>query len=193
MAKLRFEITTMLRKAGIRKQMMEAVTRLTNVLDHTEHAAGKAYKICDTWQRRFELALRNEILDWIGLAGFRLITDFTIPGDRVRDMFPPRPANGKNLDKNELEDFEQCWQAYEQYFQDESSSEAEKNNSKNRESGSEAGKYILKGEVADYFRSQLHRCDQTLGGQAGNILWLWLTIGASPYGVSGSSGGHLAF
>lgn len=172
MAQLPFAIGQMLHAAGIRQQMMEAVNALEKVLrangnDAPRSAKGRACKICEIWQRRFQTALRSEIPDWGALAAFRSITDFNIPLERLSDMFPPRPSGGNMSEPcpEHIDDPEKIWRAYQQYFE--------------RYRDFYSGKLQLQGEAETHFLQNLHQCEPLLGGQAGNIAWIWHCMGAN--------------
>jgi hypothetical protein len=169
------KVDSLLSAGNIRPQILEALKQLKDVLRHKSDASGRAYLICSTWQRRFELALRSEIPEWVGLAGFRCITDFTIPTyalnnkEELKKFFPPKPNKIKKEDcRQDIGTFEECWRAFEQYF------EARRD--------LHSGKFQLQKEAEKHFLSKLDLCEQLLGGQAGNILWLWRCIGADSIG-----------
>lgn len=165
MAQLPFNIFVMLSVPGMRRQVTQAVEALSKKLTEP-NALGQAYKICDLWQHRLELALRSEIPDWAGLAAFRHSIDYELTQDVITALKQAKasgPSPAACLP--ELSTLAECWQAYDQYF-----------NHENRELHS--GKFLLKGEAAEWFQAQIKKCKPRLGGQAGNILWLWECIGA---------------
>jgi len=168
MSMLPFNIGEMLSAGKIRQQVLQAVNELKHVLEGTITAHGRAYEICHTWQRRFELALRSEIPEWAGLAGFRCITDFTIPPGyqkNVDDIFPKsKPGPGEKppvLFPDTIDTHELIWHAFNLFKKGEAP---------------HSGKISLAGDAEDYWRENLHLCFKVLGGQAGNILWLWHCI-----------------
>ena len=170
------EINQILKAGRIGEQVLEATDQLGRVLGGRQADRGRAYVVCNTWQRRFELALRSEIPDWSGLAGFRCIPDFVIPLESLNDekklegkYFPPKSVRSTKADcPRDIENYDQCWDAYTQYFD-------EKRNL-------HSGKFQLKGPAEKHFLEKMFAFDSVLGGQAGNILWLWQSIGAACVG-----------
>jgi hypothetical protein len=168
MPQLPFNIGEMLSAGRIRRQVRKASRGLGRFLGDDESAHGRAYDACHAWQRRFEQALRSEIPDWAGLAGFRCITDFTIPPryqENVDAIFPkskPGPAKKPPIPFPEtIDTHELIWHAYDLFKEGQAP---------------HAGKINLAGDAEDHWRKNLHRCFKVLGGQAGNILWLWHCI-----------------
>ncbi len=204
MARTNVAVEAILRIAGIRPQFLEAVDRLRETLESLKIGPGgggygKAYRICDIWQRRFELALRSEIPEWNGLAAFRCITDFVLTDELLRELLGDQaeellgqageeglsdkgtsqddelehgetsrePAKETQDDcPQELTDQKLCQLAFRQFFLE------------GRELYS--GKLFALAEIQNWFLERLNDCEQTLGGQAGNILWLWNCIGMTP-------------
>ncbi len=164
MAQLPFNAFSMLSAPGIRGQVGCAVEALTEVLPGP-NAPGQAYKICDLWQRRLELALRSEIPDWAGLAAFRHSLDYTLSEEVLEALRRAGASPSSAADcPRELATVAECWQAYDQYF--------------NQGRDLHSGKFLLCGAAAEWFQAQASQCRPTLGGQAGNILWLWRCLGA---------------
>lgn len=168
MAQLPPHFQKMLSAPGIRPQVLTAVKLLTAAMGGGAANHGGAYVLCNTWQQRFELALRGEVPDWVGLAGFRIITDYTIPPSKVPGVFPPKEPVSADPCPKAIDDFEKCWRAYDQYL------------IKGRNLYS--GKFTLAGVAEDHFLADRTNCDPLLGGQSGNILWLWTCIGARAVG-----------
>jgi hypothetical protein len=165
MAQLPFEIFSLLSAPGIRGQLRQAVELLAEVMPSRDHALGRAYKVCDVWQRRFELALRSEIPDWAGLAAFRCTLDYSLSESVLADLKQHAPAPLPTADcARELTTLADCWLAYHQYLVE------------RRDLYS--GKFIVSGQAAEWLQAHLDRCPSVIGGQAGNILWLWRCIGA---------------
>lgn len=162
-----FAISHMLNTPGIRGQIRLATEALAPILS-PENGLGRAYQVCTTWQRRFELALRSEIPDWPGLAAFRYMLDFTPPPEVINTLQQTAAAAETAADcPRWLNTFAQCQHAYHQYL-------VEKRDLY-------AGKFLVTDAAAEWLLAQLPRCQPVLGGQAGNILWLWQSIGAQGY------------
>jgi hypothetical protein len=169
MGQLPFNIGEILSAPGIRPQMRAAVDALAQELKHS----GAAYRLCDTWQRRFEWALRGDIPDWTGLAGFRFIVDFGAPLNKSGDpaVFPlPRPQLQEDECPRSIDTYEKLWRAYHQYF--------------HAKKSLYSGKLDVRGEAERYLLANLDDLDPLLGGQAGNVFWLWHCIGAQFVGFS---------
>lgn len=155
-----FSITDLLSAPDLRPQYWKAFCELRSNLD-----PALAYRVCDIWQRRFERALRSEIPDWVGMAGFRLTKDVTIS----RKNLPGAPECLGNPCVRPISTVvstvEDLWSVYRRYFEDK-----EELNS---------GKLQLADPVQAELLKQ-HRSPGQLGGQAGNIAWLWHCVGADP-------------
>jgi hypothetical protein len=148
---------------------------------------GKAYDLCQRWQERFEWALLGPVPAWAGLAAFRCIIDFTIPLGELTKILRliGLPLTGKIKSDDQIlekkfgsrkdfpkliEDPENIWLAYYQYFV--------------KKRVLYSGKPTLTGRAQKHFLDKLRDehlgklFETSLGGQAGNILWLWSCIGA---------------
>jgi hypothetical protein len=170
MPKSLIQVNDLLSARNIRPQVMEAVRQLKPVLGKMDAALGYAYDICNIWQSRFELALRSEIPDWVGLAGFRCITDFTIPSrvlnniEELKKIFPSFPDQLETEEcPKDIGNPEECWRGFLQYFEE--------------KRDLHSGKFQFEGDAEKHFLDKINQCDAVLGGQAGNILWLWRCIG----------------
>lgn len=164
MAQLPFNVFSMLSAPGIRGQVAQAVEALAKTLAGP-NAPGYAYKICDVWQHRLELALRSEIPSWAGLAAFRYSIDYALSEEVMGALKKASAFVSSEADcSRELSTPAECWQAYDQYF--------------NQQKDLHSGKFSLNAKAAKWFQAQVKKCKPTLGGQAGNILWLWQCIGA---------------
>ena len=165
-------VSVLLNAKKIAVQVQRAVKELHRELGGRDYSRGLAYEACTNWQARFEHALRSDLPDWNTLAGFRLLPDFVVPLEALNDLsklakiFPPKPNPLLQADfPSILETPEHCWRAFHQYFDE------------NRILHS--GKPSLKGAAEAHFLSQLKTLPSVLGGQAGNIAWLWRCIGAN--------------
>jgi hypothetical protein len=166
------DIGELLDVPGIRRQMLQAVDELYKVQNKSsKRALGQAYKICHTWQHRFEYALNHETPDWTGLAAFRCTEDFNLTAETVdklkRAALPTRGVAKPKVVPKELTSLEECWRAYVQYLD-------EKNDL-------HSGKFVLLDRaIQSWFLEKLDACEPMLGGQAGNIAFLWLCLGFDP-------------
>lgn len=237
----RLDINKMLKKApDIPEQRRKAVTNLAEEIlaeqsampteDQELEALGEAYRLFQGWQANFEWAAQMETPVRKGLAGLRIIPDYTVAADRIEDFFPrssrtgdshPCEADGScegywgspiltvedakffyKLTKIEREAFcpdpderakrikesedllvehlskpiktvEDAWLACDLYLE--------------RGLKFNSGKLRLSpGSPAEaHFLTQLSNpdtgCIKHLGGQAGQILWLWYHLGSNPY------------
>lgn len=168
MARPPFDIAQMFTAAGIVEQILQATDRLADELekagDDPGTAKGRAFEICENWQRRFEQSLCGEVPEWGCLAGLRCITDYTIPPENLDAIAPDRPAEIQDDDCPEaIDTVEKWWRAKIQCID---------------EGRPGRSKFNLRGDLETYFLQRLTHCDQLLGGQAGNINWLWHSIGA---------------
>ncbi len=177
MAEIPFDIFAMLNAPGVRPQLLQAVEALAGVLS-SPTALARAYRLCSHWQRRFELALRSEVPDWSGLAAFRYMLDFSLPPTVIDTLRSPSPPASAPNCLRELTSLEECRLAYHQYL-------IEKRDL-------HAGKFLVSGTAADWLLAQLKQCRALPGGQAGNILWLWQTIGAQARAFAPYCSRHLA-
>ena len=162
------------------RQRLAARRALATVLQvRAPHLAGLAGRFCDDWQRRFETALRSDIPDWVGLAGLRCITDFVILRADVPKRFPPTQDVKQELCTSPIEAAEQAWRGYTQSFALEFPGLNPQGGATPVTLGS-AGKLDLAvgGAAERHFLGVLDACRPVLGGQAGNIAWLWTCIGA---------------
>lgn len=175
MSTIPINIHKMLSSSKIPEQVLQATELLAKALGDNDVAKGHAYEICNTWQRRFETALRSEIPDWSGLVGFRSIIDFTIPiGENPEIFLPPfiRDKIGSNIldevrSKNLIDTYEKCLAAYILFFE--------------KSESIHSGKFTLSpgSEAEKFFIQNLSKFYHVLGGQAGNISLLWRYIGAN--------------
>lgn len=171
MAQLPFSIAKMLGARAIAPQIDQAIASLSAVL---KDDPGTAFEACVAWQLRFDQALRTEIPGWAGLAGFRIINDLNVPPEKQKSepegVFPAIPA-GLGLPvgeyPQEIDTADEFWQAYGQFFGP-------------GKLTLHSGKLRLTGAMENHFLRKLKEAayEPTLGGQAGNILWLWQCIGA---------------
>jgi hypothetical protein len=131
---------------------------------------GKAYIICSGWQKQFQAALQSANPDWFGLASFRLITDYTCEADKLLGIVGPKlskdAGNGAVpswIEKGQIKSKQDISDAYHLYHV--------------LKKDINSGKLDLVTPAAEApFLKHLESFDKKLGGQAGNILWLWLTL-----------------
>lgn len=198
-----FNIADLLGARGIWPQVQGAKMLLEAALQASGdpvRAKGLALRIVFAWQKRFEWALRSEIPDWTGFAAFRCITDYSVPLYTLSKPAPPievqldpppppqaplmfvdvcpaafpqvnlKPLTVKAADCPQgIDDAEKVWRAFVQFFYLRANPQQ-----KNMYSG----KLFLLGPMIQEFAGLLPQYDPRPGGQAGNILWLWLVVGA---------------
>jgi len=168
-----YDIKRMLSAGKIRQQILQATELLNESLGNGAADLGYAYEICTIWQRRIELALRNEIPDWTSLAAFRFITDYAIDLELMGKLFPTKDINDSNVKSveknNEFDTPEKVSHGREIYF-----------------GGTpiHSGKFNLRGRAEEIFIENIAKFSQQLGGQSGNILWLWTCLGANCIGYT---------
>lgn len=188
MPMLNLKILKMLKTGDFPQQHLNAARKLKCVLVNEYGldeltALGRAYRICADWYERFVWSLSGEVPEWRGLAGFRCIADFTIQSDNPKDFLPKLDKNdsiGDDIRDKVRKESTICSNkeaicAYELYFGDEykeniHSGKLSLNNKQEDRKSVEAEKHFL---------SKLGGYEPVLGGQAGNILWLWHHIGAT--------------
>jgi hypothetical protein len=155
----------------IASQLREARTELARAIDPrgSRAAAGQAYQISHAWQKLFESTLHLPISDRRCLAAFRSITDFNIrlssAGDP--DIFPSRAS--RDAAAKEL------WRLHDRYF-------AVGQFQGQKPDDLSSGKLTLSKGAEEFLLPRRGKCGQTLGGQAGNILWLLTSMGAETRG-----------
>ena len=169
MAQLPFNLGEILSAPEIRPQLLASTEALAKVLGDTAALRGRSYEICQIWQRRLELALRSEIPEWTGLAGFRCLVDFSMKYSEfikiLGELSEIDPTIQDYVRNNKIMDtLEKCLHLLHEYF----------DNNQDLHSG----KVTLDGTAQERILQALSYCVAMLGGQAGNILWVWRSIGA---------------
>jgi len=170
MARLPFDIESLLSMPSAYDQIEQAIRLLREVIQTTQPdaAAGVAIAVVESWQSRFEDLLHSEIPDWACLAAFRSITDFNIDPSRhdpFKDVAITQPS-GADVPET-LKTWEELKNAYSEYFAC-------------RDLYS--GKFTVAGEPANDLVRQMYQFRLTVGGQAGNILWLLSSINGNGRG-----------
>jgi hypothetical protein len=171
-----FDIKKMLSAGKIREQVWQSVQKLKESLGNTEVDLGYAYEICSVWQRRIELALRNEIPDWTGLAVFRSLTDFIIEKELWNRLFPDSLRSNIGSVRSDVEQ--------KNFFNSPEKVSWGKHIYFNEGKPIHSGKFNLYGDAEDLLLKNIGVLTPQLGGQAGNILWLWNSIGANCVGYT---------
>ena len=166
------DVGELLSVPGIRRQMLQAVDELSKIQNKpSKRALGHAYKICHTWQHRCEHALHHEIPDWTGLAAFRCTDDFNLTAEIIDELkraaLPTDGGANSKVVPKELTTLGECWRAYSEYLE--------------KKIDCHSGKFVLLDRaIQSWFLEKLHECEPMLGGQAGNIAFLWHCLGFDP-------------
>lgn len=172
MASLPNDILKMLEKGNIRNQVMDAAKKaeetyrreILGLRTAEPYVRGMMYQFCVTWQNRYNMALHSELPDWSGLAAFRAIPDFVLDPNDVTALLPEGlDLAGLCAQKQDcpqiISTLEEIGLAYIQYHK--------------QKRDLYSGKFFLRDNADAYFRSQLSNLTTVIGGQAGNIAWLW--------------------
>lgn len=167
-----FDINSFMGVSAIHIQTEKAGEALARSLanDPGRNEAGYAFTVCEAWQKRFELALSAEIpADRTGLAGFRCVPDYVIQYQDPLVVFPPKQSGSHPAGQSPLYDGDDAWQVIDRFI-----------------SRKEPWKKVPKQRVAvgspleQHMMNHLDACEPVLGGQAGNIAWLWHLLGTDP-------------
>jgi hypothetical protein len=169
MARLPFDVERLLSMAGIYFQLEQATQQLEEAIsrDMPDAPADMAFAVVDDWQARFQDLLTMEIPDWPCLAAFRSIVDFNLEPSQSPEFEGVDFKQTKDCVPENLSTRDELRKAYGEYF-----------------AGRDlyAGKFTVVDPVASDLRKRIDDCRATVGGQAGNILWLLANINANPRG-----------